>query len=100
MNRRFTSLMERRSLSCVSSAYLCRLMTLQSHADVEVAVAEAEAVLGGAEQTQLSFFCRFRHRKEKIIIFYSSLQSYLMTRDESGSSEGCPPARERRLHTY
>lgn len=48
-------------------------MTFQSHADVKVTVAEAEAVLGGAKQAQLSFICGFTHTKEGILIItYSS----------------------------
>lgn len=50
-------------------------MTLQSHADVKVTVAEAEAVLGGAKQAQLSFICGFTHTHTKegiLIINYSN----------------------------
>lgn len=43
------------------SANLCGLMTLQSHADVKVAVAEAKPVFGRAKQTELSFFCGFKN---------------------------------------
>jgi len=38
-------------------------MALQSHADVQVTVAEAKAILGGAKQAELSFICGFRNRK-------------------------------------
>lgn len=40
-----------------TSAHLCGLVTLQGHADVQVAVSETETVFGRAEQAELSFFC-------------------------------------------
>lgn len=39
------------------SIYLCCIMALQGHTDVQVAVAETKAVLGGAKQTQLGLVC-------------------------------------------
>lgn len=44
---------------CLLSANLCRLMTLQGHADVKVTVSEAEAIFGRAEQAELGFLCGF-----------------------------------------
>ena len=64
---------------CVYSAYLCSLMALQSHADVKVAVAEAEAVLGGAEQAELSFICGFRHKHTLCIMIRNSIASLFKT---------------------
>lgn len=46
---------------CNICLYLRSLVTLQGHADIQVAVTEAEAVLGGAKQAKLCFLCRITH---------------------------------------
>lgn len=53
---------------CVSCAYLSSLMALQSHANVEVTVTEAKAILGGPKQAELSFICGFKQKKRKSFV--------------------------------